>query len=270
MGILGTYASGGSIPSAPVIGTAVNGSTSGVVDVAFTPSTYIGKGTITYTATSSPGGITATGSSSPISVPGLTNGTAYTFTVVGTTNYGVNSATTAASNSVTVENPSFWSLATVSYTTIATQYQFTSIPSTYKHLLLVHWGITNSANINDLYITTNGTSVSYGGYYGTSYTGAATGTANSATPNSMNIKNATTGTTASYSWMLIPNYSTSAVKSVLWGSGYDVSATGTNVTYSIGSSLLATAVTINTLTLNFSTAAVSAGGYQATLYGIRG
>jgi hypothetical protein len=100
--ILGAGA-GGMQPSAPTIGTATGGNTT--ASVAFTASSYIGKGTITYTATSSPGGLTGTSATSPITVSGLTNGTAYTFTVVGNTNYGVASNASAASNSVTPANP---------------------------------------------------------------------------------------------------------------------------------------------------------------------
>ena len=37
-----------------------------------------------YTVTASPGGATATAEASPVFVSGLTNGTSYTFTVVGT------------------------------------------------------------------------------------------------------------------------------------------------------------------------------------------
>jgi hypothetical protein len=73
--------------------------------VPFTASSYVGKGTITYTATSSPSGITGTSASSPITVSGLSNGTAYTFTVVGATNYGVSSGASGASNSVTPAIP---------------------------------------------------------------------------------------------------------------------------------------------------------------------
>ena len=94
---------GGGKPSTPTIGTAVADNAGATV--VFTPSTYIGKGTITYTATSSPSSITATAGSSPIIVTGLSNGTAYTFTVRGTTNYGVQSDASAASNSVTPTAP---------------------------------------------------------------------------------------------------------------------------------------------------------------------
>lgn len=66
-------------PDAPTIGVATRGNAQ--VSVAFTPGASNGAAITGYTATSSPGGITATGSVSPIVVTGLTNGTAYTFTV---------------------------------------------------------------------------------------------------------------------------------------------------------------------------------------------
>jgi hypothetical protein len=53
-----------------------------------------------YTVTSSPSGITATGSESPIVVMGLTNGTSYTFTVVAH-NSSATGPSSIASNSVT-------------------------------------------------------------------------------------------------------------------------------------------------------------------------
>jgi hypothetical protein len=90
-----------SFPGAPTIGTAT--ATSGTAaSVAFTaPSSAGFPATITgYIVTSSPGGLTGTGASSPISVTGLTTGTTYTFTVraINATGTGPSSA---ASNSVT-------------------------------------------------------------------------------------------------------------------------------------------------------------------------
>ena len=84
-------------PPTSVVATAGNASAS----VAFVAPTNNGGSAITgYTVTSSPGGITATGATSPINVTGLTNGTAYTFTVVATNAIG-NSVASSASTAVT-------------------------------------------------------------------------------------------------------------------------------------------------------------------------
>ena len=99
MPILGFIDGGGDAPGNPVMGTATAGNTRAVIT--FTPPSYIGKGSIAYTAVSSPGGLTGSSAGSPIEVAGLTNGTAYTFTIFGTTSYGINSATTVSSNAVT-------------------------------------------------------------------------------------------------------------------------------------------------------------------------
>lgn len=103
MPIPGNSHSAGKKPTPPTIGTATAGAAS--ASVAFTASDYIGKGTITYTATSNPGGVTGTSSSSPITVSGLTNGTTYTFSAVGTSNYGVVSNASDSSNPVTPVAP---------------------------------------------------------------------------------------------------------------------------------------------------------------------
>ncbi len=90
------------LAGAPTIGTATAGALS--ASVAFTAPTYTGSGITGYTATSSPGGFTGTGASSPVTVSGLTAGTSYTFTVTATTAAGQSSAS-AASNSVTPAAP---------------------------------------------------------------------------------------------------------------------------------------------------------------------
>ncbi len=87
------------VPGAPTIGTAIAGNAQATVS--FTAPVSSGGAAITsYTVTSSPGGFTGTGAASPITVTGLTNGTAYTFTVTATNSAGTGSAS-AASNSVT-------------------------------------------------------------------------------------------------------------------------------------------------------------------------
>lgn len=129
MRIVGNSSSGGKRPATPTIGTAT--ASSGAASVPFTPSTYIGKGTITYTATSSPGNITGSSASSPITVSGLTNGTAYTFTVVGNTNYGVASAASAASNSVTpaASGPTAYTVSVTPFNATANAYAGSYIDS---------------------------------------------------------------------------------------------------------------------------------------------
>jgi hypothetical protein len=95
-----------SVPNAPTIGTATDTGSgraynNGAASVTFTAPTYNGRSAITsYTVTSSPGGFTGTGASSPITVTGLQSATAYTFTVTATNAIGT-SAASSASNSIT-------------------------------------------------------------------------------------------------------------------------------------------------------------------------
>ncbi|HUO50311.1 MAG TPA: fibronectin type III domain-containing protein [Candidatus Paceibacterota bacterium] len=87
------------VPGAPTIGTATAGDAQATVT--FTAPASDGGSPITsYTVTSSPGGITASGAASPLTVTGLTNGVSYTFTVKATNAVGTGAAS-AASNSVT-------------------------------------------------------------------------------------------------------------------------------------------------------------------------
>jgi hypothetical protein len=87
------------VPNAPTIGTATGGS--GSASVTFTAPADVGGGAITgYIVVSTPSSISGTGTSSPITVSGLTNGTAYTFKVFATNVYGP-SPLSVASNSVT-------------------------------------------------------------------------------------------------------------------------------------------------------------------------
>ena len=117
-------------PAAPTIGTATAGSQA--ANVAFTPAGS-GAPASSYVVTSSPGGLTATGASSPIQIGGLTSGTAYTFTVAGQNPGGVG-ASSAASNSVTPYD-GYESIATVIVGSGGSStVSFTSIPGTYTHL----------------------------------------------------------------------------------------------------------------------------------------
>ena len=88
-----------SAPGAPAMLGAVAGDAQAIVS--FTAPANTGSSAISsYTATSSPGNITATGTSSPITVNGLANGTAYTFTVTAT-NASLTGPASAPSSPVT-------------------------------------------------------------------------------------------------------------------------------------------------------------------------
>jgi hypothetical protein len=88
------------VPGAPTGVSAVAGDQRAVVTFA-PPASDGGNPIYSYTVTASPGGMTASSSTaSPITVTGLTNGTAYTFTVTATNDVGTGPASTA-SNTVT-------------------------------------------------------------------------------------------------------------------------------------------------------------------------
>jgi len=98
-----TFTSAGNLvvttePGIPTIGTAVPGNTT--ASVAFTASGSNGGSAITgYTVTSTPGSLTSSGASSPLTVTGLTNGVSYTFTAKATNANG-SSNNSSASNAV--------------------------------------------------------------------------------------------------------------------------------------------------------------------------
>ncbi len=95
-----TFAVNAVAPGAPTIGTATAGNQQATVS--FTaPASSGGVGITNYTVTASPGGATATGTGSPITVTGLTNGLAYSFTVTATNAQPLTGSASAASNVVT-------------------------------------------------------------------------------------------------------------------------------------------------------------------------
>lgn len=86
------------VPGPPTIGTATGGNAQ--ASITFTPGSNGGSAITGFTATSSPGSFMGTCASSPCVVTGLTNGTAYTFTVTATNTVGTGAAS-STSNSVT-------------------------------------------------------------------------------------------------------------------------------------------------------------------------
>lgn len=113
---VGIRKTAGRLPGVPtsVSATATDATTA---SVSFSAPVDAGASAITgFTVTSSPEGITATGSSSPITVSGLTTGTAYTFTVTAT-NAGGTGPASAASNSVTPVQPAVFYVFSTTTTT---------------------------------------------------------------------------------------------------------------------------------------------------------
>lgn len=94
-------------PGAPTSVSATAGNTQATVSFTAPADTGVPAGITGYRVTSSPGAITATGASSPITVTGLTNDTSYTFTVAAqnATGYGPESSPSGA---VTPTDPNFF------------------------------------------------------------------------------------------------------------------------------------------------------------------
>ena len=150
-------------PNAPTIGTATAGDAS--ASVAFTaPSNVGGSAISSYSALSTPGGIVASAASSPVTVSGLTNGTAYTFAVWANNTYGP-SVFSASSNSATPVAPSItWSTPTVFYSGDTTRPLGISLQDSGK--VAVIYQDESSGGPNDLTRcvigTISGTSISFG------------------------------------------------------------------------------------------------------------
>jgi hypothetical protein len=94
----GSGGSSASAPAAPTAVKAVAGAAVGTTaSVSFTVPASDGGSAITgYTVTATPGGIIATGTASPITLTGLTAGTAYTFAVVANNGAGTSAAATTS------------------------------------------------------------------------------------------------------------------------------------------------------------------------------
>lgn len=90
-------------PAAPLIGTATNVGTGRAYNNGAATVTFTAQGpnsADSYTVTSSPGGFTASGASSPLTVTGLLSSTNYSFAVTASNTYGT-SQSSSASNTIT-------------------------------------------------------------------------------------------------------------------------------------------------------------------------
>lgn len=264
--------------NAPTIGTAVDLALTGQVSVPFTAgSTATGGPVFYYTAVSNPGSITGTATSTPIIVSGLTDGTAYTFTVAGTNATG-NGPSSAASNSATptVTPTSFNSIATAAAT--GSSVTFSSIPGTYKHLQirsLYRDTSTSTGNVAPLYIVFNADG-------GNNYAYRTVGGASSTTT-------PTASYVASTSWMRVSfagicayntaglygasivdilSYSSSAInKTIRYIAGGDINGSSTGNGVAMGSGLWMNTNAITSITVYAGNGGFASGSTLA-LYGI--
>lgn len=176
-------------PGAPTGVTASAGDAT--ASVSFTAPTFAGipAGITGYLATSSPGGLTATGASSPLSVSGLTNGTAYTFAVQATNSVGYGpagtsgSVTPAAPRGVFAGGEGGAVSSTIDYITIATTGNATSFgnlanarkdtsgcaSSTRGLIGGQNNGSGNAGIIYYITIASTGNSTNFGALYGGTY-----------------------------------------------------------------------------------------------------
>lgn len=162
-----------SVPGAPTIGTATAGNAQ--LSVSFTaPSSTGGSAILYYTATC--GAKTAVGTSSPIVVTGLTNGTTYTCSVKATNSIGSSAASsstaskTPSASNLTVSVTANYKSATVyfSYLSAASYYTATcgskSASGTYSPLLVRELtnGTSTTCTVKAYSTSTSTTAITYG------------------------------------------------------------------------------------------------------------
>jgi hypothetical protein len=255
------------VPQAPTIGTATAGNASATVT--YTAGATGGKTVSAYTATSSPGSLTGTGTS-PITVSSLTNGTAYTFTVTATNANGTSTAS-SASNSVTPFVPSSFESIASAVGTGTDTVTFSGIPSSYKVLQIRFIAHTNSGSDSGMWITFNGgtnSSISQQQLEGRT-TSVSTYATTQASGNGFYIRTFGTGSLVAPGILNIYDYTdTSRFKSFDLINGFmnSVSTTDASVLTKTGTWASTSAVTSITFTLQSST-------FRATnsiaLYGIK-
>ena len=152
------------VPDAPTIGAVTDLLSGSTASVAYTAAVTGGAAT-TFTATSSPGGFTGTGSS-PITVSGLSSGTAYTFTVAASNSTGTSAASSASSSLTLASVGAYQSIATATAVSGTTALTFSSIPATYTHLQIRgicrdNGGAANQRNQRIRFNSDTGTNYAY-------------------------------------------------------------------------------------------------------------
>jgi hypothetical protein len=144
------------VPDAPSSVTATNGN--GQSSVSFVPGPNGGDAINYFTILSTPGGITATGTSSPITITGLTNGTNYTFQVKANNDIG-DSPYSSPSNNVLLGSPDAPTSISASYGNTQATVSFTA-PFNYGSTITNY---TVTANVGNITATGNSSPITVTG-----------------------------------------------------------------------------------------------------------
>jgi hypothetical protein len=241
------------------------------VSVAFTASSPATGGPVQkYTAISSPGSISASASTSPVVVTGLTNSTAYTFTVAAGNATGNGVFSSASASATPAVATSFESISTVALSSSNGTITFSSIPSTYKHLQIRMFAASTNGTVADAYIRFNNDSTAT--YFCHQMRGGGSGTAQGfsyTTQNQMVITSNTGQSSTGFSAAVcdvLDYQNTNKNKTIRSLNGYDLNGSGEAIFWS-GAWNSTAAITRIDITL-------SGGTFYANshfaLYGIKG
>jgi hypothetical protein len=225
------------VPGAPINVTESVSANSQSASIGFTAPPSNGSTITKYKVTASPGGMTATGTSSPITVSGLTYGTAYTFTVEAINGAGTGAASAASDKIIpyTVPSASTAPSASIDANSQTAFVDFTAPPSngstiTSYTVTANPGGFTGTASTSPVSVT----GLSYGTPY--TFTVTAANAAGSGLPSlpskaitPYSVPGAATAITAS----VIPNNQSATIR---WSEPYSNGAaiTGYTITSSPG------------------------------------
>lgn len=256
--------------------TATDGGTGTTASIAFTTV----SGATGYQVLSSPGSITATGTSSPITVSGLTTGTAYTFQIQAQNSSGYGGYSDASNSVTPAIPPVFESIATFTPSSGTSSITFSSIPQTYASLqirMLVRNNGTSYGNGNgELRMRFNGvTTTTYDRHYlygnGTSAVGNVDYTSNDFSLESSVLGGNTLSNTYAPSIIDIIDYaSTTKNKTARVFAGGDANAAATNYMVRMTSLGWRNTAAISSITLSDNSGSGFASGCSFALYGIKG
>lgn len=258
------------IPSAPAI-LSVARAGSGAVAITFTPAEANGAAITQYTATSTPGGITASSLANPLIISGLNNGTSYTFTLTATNSVGTGPASSASSAITPATVPGAPTIGTATKGNGQVSVAFTAPASTGGSAITSYTatatpgGLTGTAASSPVVVSglTNGTSyvftVTATNAVGTGLPSATSAAAIPSTvPSAPTIGVATLSadTTASIAFVA-PNNGGSAI------TGYTVTSTPESLTGTGSSSPISVMGLTPGITYTFTVTATNANGTSA-------